>query len=259
MGIFNENLRRSFERLDADKSDMNARAAQQVRLVQRPHPIKPGKIILVNTSSEEEQEDRKVSLNKKYLRRDSKTRAAIKRGSRQLIVRQNSSSSSAYGSEKSERQETERNNQLELIMKDNNILSLTKELNFVKGKLQQCDFDNKRLKEENSLLSEKLLSYSILTSRLESELQFSKSQGTEMTFLINKLNTIVQNQDQEIAELKEQNKSVRKSVCHGCGENQNRNIRKASILSVNYRPYILHICYCYLLLVICTINKGRFQ
>ena len=114
----------------------------------------------------------------------------------------------------------------------------------MKGKLLQSDFENKRLKEENSVLSEKHISYSILTSRLESELQFTKTQGTEMTFLINKLNTIVQNQDQEIAELKEQNKSVNqelrrdgmKSVCHSCGENQNKNFRKDSFPTVNSRP-----------------------
>ena len=52
-----------------------------------------------------------------------------------------------------------------------------------------------------------------------------------MAFVINKLNDLVQNQDQEIAELKEQNKSLNKkirsasnrSTCTACRENENKN------------------------------------
>ena len=48
-----------------------------------------------------------------------------------------------------------------------------------------------------------------------------------MIFVINKLNKIVQNQDEEIAKLKEENRfvhqQVKRPVCQTCLENQSQN------------------------------------
>ena len=48
-----------------------------------------------------------------------------------------------------------------------------------------------------------------------------------MIFVINKLNKIVQNQDEEIAKLKEENRfaqeEVKRPICQTCLENQNQN------------------------------------
>ena len=119
-----------------------------------------------------------------------------------------------------------------MIRKDNDIFSLSQKLNLAKSKLLQYEFDNLRLKKENSILKEKQVSYSIVGSRLETELGIAKTRENEMVLLINKLNDIVQNQDQEIAELKEKNRSHQQqlqiisngSVQHCC-ERQNRNFK----------------------------------
>ena len=85
------------------------------------------------------------------------------------------------------------------IRKEKEISSLSSELRGVKHKLLECEINNLALKKENSKLAEKQLRQSRLSSRVDSELRFAKSQENEMIFVINKLNKIVQNQDEEVA------------------------------------------------------------
>ena len=113
------------------------------------------------------------------------------------------------------------------IRKDKEISSLSSELRRLKHKLLECEVDNLALRKENSKLEEKQLRNSRLCSRMENELLLAKSQESEMIFVINKLNKIVQNQDEEIARLKEENRfveeQVKKPICQTCLENQNHN------------------------------------
>ena len=112
------------------------------------------------------------------------------------------------------------------IRKDKEISSLSSELKRLKHKLLECEVENLALRKENSKLEEKQLRNSRLSSRMENELLLAKSQASEMIFVINKLNKIVQNQDEEIARLKEENRlleeQVKKPICPTCLENQNQ-------------------------------------
>ena len=116
------------------------------------------------------------------------------------------------------------------IRKDKEISSLSSELRRLKHKLLECEVDNLALRKENSKLEEKQLRNSRLCSRMENELLLAKSQESEMIFVINKLNKIVQNQDEEIARLKEENRfveeQVKKPICQTCLENQSSQFRK---------------------------------
>ena len=116
------------------------------------------------------------------------------------------------------------------IRKDKEISSLSSELRRVKHKLLECEIDNLALRKENSKLEEKQLRNSRLCTRLESELRFAKSQENEMIFVINKLNKIIQNQDEEIAKLKEENRfvpeQVNKPICQTCLESQRSPVKK---------------------------------
>ena len=167
-------------------------------------------------------------------------RGAIKRGNRKIVTRPSSStisetttassdltSSSAYSSGKSscgQRFEFEDEGETPPQL---TISSLSNELRTVKHKLLECEIDNLALKKEHSKLEEKQLRQTRLCSRLESDLKFAKSRENEMIFVINKLNKIVQNQDEEIAKLKEENRFVHQQVkipiCQTCLENQSQN------------------------------------
>ena len=119
---------------------------------------------------------------------------------------------------------------MEVRSKEENISSLSEELARANRQLLQYDLDNLSLRKENSRLKEKQLSLSLLGSRLESELEIAKTREKEMVFVINKLNDIVQNLDQEIAQLREQNCSYQRELkntgCQNCTYNQNKNMRK---------------------------------
>ena len=134
--------------------------------------------------------------------------------------------SSAYSSERCPSEAAH----LEVRSKEENISSLSEELARANRQLLQYDLDNLSLRKENSRLKEKQLSLSLLGSRLESELEIAKTREKEMVFVINKLNDIVQNLDQEIAQLREQNCSYQRELkntgCQNCTYNQNKNMRK---------------------------------
>ena len=167
-------------------------------------------------------------------------RGAIKRGHRKIITKPSCStisdstmtsrtpsseltSSSGYSSGKSS---SGRRFQFEDSEADFNIIK-EKEISSLKHKLLECEIVNLALKKENSKLEEKQLRLSRLSSRLDSELKIAKNQENEMIFVINKLNKIVQNQDEEIAKLKEENRfaqeEVKRPICQTCLENQNHN------------------------------------
>ena len=177
-------------------------------------------------------------------------RGAIKRGNRKIITKSSCTiisdtttasseltSSSAYSSGKSSCEERFEFDECKTppqltdfkFGKEKEISSLSSELRTVKHKLLECEIDNLALKKENSKLEEKQLRQSRVCARMEGELRFAKSQENEMVFVMNKLNKIVQNQDEEIAKLKEENRlvhqQVKRSICQTCLESQSQNSR----------------------------------
>jgi len=223
-GIFNENLRRSFEKLNADKSDIKREKMNNVfrkSNLQRNHS---GIIKIVNTSSESESDSLSPSTNipVKPFNRNVKTRGAIirKQGQQQKLA--NSSNSDILKKNKcDDDKQRDIRKKFDLTNKDRVILGLRKNIDVLMSKLNAFTYQNIKLKQENADLKEREFELTLLSSNLEKQTLTFHEREQNLEFVINRLSGIVQTQDHEIARLREVNTQDmnRKNLC-SCKNNE---------------------------------------
>jgi len=219
-GIFNENLRRSFEKLNADKSDIKKEKINSIfrkSNLQRNHS---GIIKIVNTSSESESDSLSPSTNVpvKPFNRNVKTRGAMIRRQGQQPQKKvsNSHNSDILKTNKcDDDKHRDIRKKFDLNNKDRVILGLRKNIDVLNSKLNAFTYQNIKLKQENADLKEREFELTLLSSNLEKQTLTFHEREQNLEFVINRLSGIVQTQDHEIARLREVNTQDmnRKNLC----------------------------------------------
>jgi len=208
-GVFNENLRRSFEKLSADKSGVKYKKVNKMILNKKPKAGQdPGRIRIVSTASSSDTEPESNTSQGKPFNRESKTRGAVRRISSK---QQFSSSSSTLSSVKNNKCDDEKQSDIkqmfELNNKDGIIYRMRKNNEALGKKLQHITTENINLKRENFNLKEKEYNLHMKNSFLEKELLTSNDREESFKVMVSRFSEIIQSQDSEIAELKEKLKS----------------------------------------------------
>lgn len=211
-GIFNENLRRSFEKLVADKRDLHE--------VKKGKPTKPrmfpkreGTIKFVNSSSESDLESLSPDISTfKPFNRTFMSRCAIRRQTSSDSG--NSTESSSFKLRYDVKKEEVEVDKHENSVKDTMIFDLRKSVNSLNITLNQIASENIRLKLENTDLRRREVMLSEERSELKNKLLLSKDTEINLGNLVAKLSNIVQSQDNKIAILNE--KEVSKTNCKNC-------------------------------------------
>merc|ERR1712079_35237 len=187
-GVFNENLRRSLDKLVADKSDLHKEIEKTQWVLEKTRPrrlgpgfkLKPlGGVRIVNSSSESELDSITPDINTSFkpFNRKFKSKCA---------------------------DEKEREiNRKEFLQKDGVIFNLRNNVESLNRKLELLNFENDKLKEENSDLKDKHFQYKLQCAELQEELQSAHEAEENLRGMISKLSNIVQSQDDEIARLSE--------------------------------------------------------
>jgi len=235
-GIFNENLRRSFEKLTADKSDIKKEKVNNIIFkksnLQKNHS---GIIKIVNTSSESESDSLSPSTNipVKPFNRNVKTRGAIRRQGEQKQQQKlaNSNNSDILKTNKcDDDKQRDIRRKFDLSNKDRVILGLRKNLDALNSKLNSFTYQNIKLKKENADLKEREFELTLLSSGLEKQALTFNEREQNLEFVINRLSGIVQTQDHEIARLRELNNQEmnKKNLC-SC---RNSDIKNKSFFAI---------------------------
>jgi len=219
-GIFNENLRRSFEKLNADKSDIKKEKLNsnfRKSNLQRNHS---GIIKIVNTSSESESDSLSPSTNipVKPFNRNVKTRGAIirRQGQQQQKLANYSNNDILKTNKCDDDKQRDIRKKFDLTNKDRVILGLRKNIDVLNSKLNAFTYQNIKLKQENADLKEREFELTLLSSNLEKQTLTFHEREQNLEFVINRLSGIVQTQDHEIARLRELNTQEmnRKNFCN---------------------------------------------
>merc|ERR1712130_884609 len=212
-GVFNENLRRSLDKLVADKSDLHKEIekTQWVLEKTRPRRLGPGfklktlgGVRIVNSSSESELDSITPDMNTSFkpFNRKFKSRCAVRRQSASSESGF-SSSSSSYKFNKCDDEKEREINKKEFLQKDGVIFNLRNNVESLNRKLEQLNSENKKLKEENGDLKDTHFEYKLQCTNLQRELQSAHEAEENLRSMISKLSNIVQSQDDEIARLSE--------------------------------------------------------
>jgi len=215
-GIFNENLRRSFEKLVADKKDhANHDANLRLKLFRNQPTLQvrrynAGAIQFVNSSSESELDSLSTNINDKpNFSRNIRSREALRRNLRKGSVGSSSNSSdSSFNNKCDDDKQRDYKRKYDFNQKDVVIQDLKKTNELLTRKLNSQNFENIRLRKENSELKEKEFRAAMKSSDLEEEVLRSKEREESLRFMLTRLSNIVQTQDEEIAELKHNKDTV---------------------------------------------------
>jgi len=210
-GVFNENLRRSFEKLSADKSGVRHKKVNKMILKNKKSKAgqETGRIRIVSTASSSDTEVESSTSQEKPFSRESKSRGAVRRISSK---QQFSSSSSTLSSVKQnnkcdDEKQSDIKQMFELNNKDGIIYRMRKNNEALGKKLQHITTENLNLKRENFNLKEKEYSLHMKNSLLEKELISSTDREKSFKVMMSRFSEIIQTQDSEIAELKEKLKT----------------------------------------------------
>merc|ERR1712038_263970 len=210
-GVFNENLRRSLDKLVADKSDLHKEIEKTQWVLEKTRPrrlgpgfkLKPlGGVRIVNSSSESELDSITPDINTSFkpFNRKFKSRCAVRR---QSASSESGFSSSSYKFNKCDDEKEREINRKEFLQKDGVIFNLRNNVESLNRKLEQLNVENNELKEENSDLKDKHFQYKLQCTELQKELQSAHEAEENLRGMISKLSNIVQSQDDEIARLSE--------------------------------------------------------
>jgi len=221
-GIFNENLRRSFEKLVADKRDLKMERKVMPKRQRTSFPTGPRVIKLVNSSSESELDSMSpdISTTFKPFNRKFKTRCAMRRQ-----ASSDSGNSTASSSTFKFNYNDKRKN--ENIVKDGMIFDLRKSIDSLNIRMTQIASENISLKHENIELRRREIMLSDERNELKNKLLLSKDTEINLGNLVSKLSNIVQSQDNEIALLNERETfNSSKQKCEKCDMNEKSYIIK---------------------------------
>merc|ERR1712223_1582335 len=205
-GVFNENLRRSLDKLVADKSDLHKEIEKTQWVLEKTRPrrlgpgfkLKPlGGVRIVNSSSESELDSITPDINTSFkpFNRKFKSRCAVRRQSASSESGF-SSSNSSYKFNKCDDEKEREINRKEFLQKDGVIFNLRNNVESLNRKLEQ-------LNVENSDLKDKHFQYKLQCTELQRELQSAHEAEENLRGMISKLSNIVQSQDDEIARMSE--------------------------------------------------------
>merc|ERR1712098_651337 len=197
-GVFNENLRRSFEKLSADKSGVKYKKVNKMMLNKKPKAGQdPGRIRIVSTASSSDTEPESNTSQGKPFNRESKTRGAVRRiSSKQQFSSSSSSTLSVKNNKCDDEKQSDIKQMFELNNKDGIIYRMRKNNEALGKKLQHITTENINLKEKEYNLHMK-------NSFLEKELLTSNDREESFKVMVSRFSEIIQSQDSEIAELKE--------------------------------------------------------
>ena len=227
-GIFNENLRRSFEKLVADKRDLHE---GEKKIQRKPGMFqrREGTIKFVNSSSESDLDSISPDIsthnpfNRKFKSRYIVSvilytvnesfvyRCAIRR---QISSDSGNSTESSSFKFRLDAQKNDSDTMKDNSVKDIMIFDLRKSVDSLNLRLNQITSENIKLKAENIDLRRREENLSEERNELKNKLLATKDTEINLSNLVAKLSNIVQSQDNEIAMLNEKEASSR--VCRNC-------------------------------------------
>lgn len=211
-GIFNENLRRSFEKLAADKTErdvdrltcirsQSSIPTLQVRRYTYESFHNSGAIQFVNNSSDSEFES--LSPTKETFNRHNKSREVLRRNARKGSVGSATSSSSDSLKTNKCDDDKERDYRIkyDFNQKESDLLGHKKAIENLNRKLHIKQYENIRLKKENEDLKEESYKTALKLSDVGEDLERCREREEGLKFMVTRLSNIVQGQDEEIARL----------------------------------------------------------